>query len=855
MNKKVVLVICIAVFLIASLNAYAETCTEFVKECRYNDEQSCRMAITSCVWDGVGCRPVQTCQSYAQYQGYCGDISFCASHNQDSPYSHESYSCWSCTQSSGECGYSQECLPRTPAPYCLPGVKKCAWSQGPSRYMITCTGQNAPYSWQFLQDCPSGVCYIAGINNPQCFECDQDKDGYWRMDQAPNGLNYCKTPLGGGDCADTAADCTNAVALPSGQDYCKANLGKIHPQAKEICNNYVDDDCDTKIDFNDGDCNCSEPYTTGPQKNSCQDLDDFSNMNPSNLEGELGTNCSAYKGGNKVSDSCYTGALFDKKPEKYKYVYMVWEADCGMDSNPISNRRLCPESQTVCFQDECVDSGKLYNWSEIKEGRPNVIFIPGQFGWYKTFNEFYNAYKNSYNIYYFAPIHLEDDGVNAAFLNEEIRNRLSKGELKQQVNFITFSRGHFRLKMAVILSAELQDFYKNAVIFSISPPLGGSQFAFGWFKNLGSDVLQGAHWIFDMGLAMSPTQYTQKYYAEKSDVFLNSVKDYYTFVVRGDAHLAGVWDYMNPQKTNNEKDQRLKTWYENYIKTRGRHHYEYYLYPSYGFADRHGKTADLTEVIGNWDTESENYISIYGLQNYLDDWVVDSSGLKGKKYVEHEFLLLYPPLINKIKSVIDSSGAPLLTGMAVSDDVSGNITGNISFTPCDVEKARLDLCINLDECDVMCNATDNVSGCIDFCYNDSEFCHDIFKDELDYCNSLQKEAEERGEGQVTPIVPVTEECKESWSCTAWLPEVCPENEIQTRACEELNKCGTEKLKPVTERNCVYIPAPQKNITVQIPQQVEEAEQPQPAFWGVVVPVFLVMLIILINLVLRKTKKK
>jgi hypothetical protein len=52
---------------------------------------------------------------------------------------------------------------------------------------------------------------------------------------------------------------------------------------------------------------------------------------------------------------------------------------------------------------------------------------------------------------------------------------------------------------------------------------------------------------------------------------------------------------------------------------------------------------------------------------------------------------------------------------------------------------------------------------------------------------------------------ITPECTESWSCTEWLPEICPVEEIQTRTCTDLNSCGTTEIKPVETQSCTHVP--------------------------------------------------
>ncbi len=58
-------------------------------------------------------------------------------------------------------------------------------------------------------------------------------------------------------------------------------------------------------------------------------------------------------------------------------------------------------------------------------------------------------------------------------------------------------------------------------------------------------------------------------------------------------------------------------------------------------------------------------------------------------------------------------------------------------------------------------------------------------------------------------------CSEEWVCTSWSPRKCPQNEIQIRTCEDLNDCGTEKLKPKEQKSCEY----------EEPEEKEEPERP------------------------------
>jgi len=52
-------------------------------------------------------------------------------------------------------------------------------------------------------------------------------------------------------------------------------------------------------------------------------------------------------------------------------------------------------------------------------------------------------------------------------------------------------------------------------------------------------------------------------------------------------------------------------------------------------------------------------------------------------------------------------------------------------------------------------------------------------------------------------VNIQSSCIENWVCDDWSPEICDITETQTRQCIDLNECGTELNKPLTEKSCVY----------------------------------------------------
>lgn len=52
-----------------------------------------------------------------------------------------------------------------------------------------------------------------------------------------------------------------------------------------------------------------------------------------------------------------------------------------------------------------------------------------------------------------------------------------------------------------------------------------------------------------------------------------------------------------------------------------------------------------------------------------------------------------------------------------------------------------------------------------------------------------------------------EVCVEDWSCTEWSPEACPPTSAQTRACTDLNSCGTTENRPTESRECTISACP------------------------------------------------
>ena len=88
---------------------------------------------------------------------------------------------------------------------------------------------------------------------------------------------------------------------------------------------------------------------------------------------------------------------------------------------------------------------------------------------------------------------------------------------------------------------------------------------------------------------------------------------------------------------------------------------------------------------------------------------------------------------------------------------------------------------------------------------------------------------------------ITEECTERWVCDNWKPEVCPENGIQTRSCEEVNNCGTEQFKPSITKRCEYSAPVGEEIIVEEekPKELFAPEEKPTYLW-----IYIVVLVII-----------
>jgi len=128
---------------------------------------------------------------------------------------------------------------------------------------------------------------------------------------------------------------------------------------------------------------------------------------------------------------------------------------------------------------------------------------------------------------------------------------------------------------------KLQDFYKKAKVISISPLLGGEEFA--KMKPTGLPIF--------MSSELNPTGKFQKWLFINDDIFKDNVKDFESHIVVGDRHLKGIWvtrgnatlkqevqdwllEHLDPVSFFIDKN---KAWYANYEKEKaeGGKHYEY----------------------------------------------------------------------------------------------------------------------------------------------------------------------------------------------------------------------------------------------------------------------------------------
>jgi len=181
------------------------------------------------------------------------------------------YSTSSCTDActlagSGSCSCTLDTVPYT---------GQCIESDAPPR----CSPGFIPSCDQTGPDCGTCTC----IQSPVCPCDDADRDGYcngvaeagggnppiWNCPSSYLTMPSCEAEnfIGTGDCIDTDSACEYYYNSDT-EDLCKDSKGLIFPDATEICDNDIDDDCDSQIDCSDPEC-ANDYYCTGSVTGRC----------------------------------------------------------------------------------------------------------------------------------------------------------------------------------------------------------------------------------------------------------------------------------------------------------------------------------------------------------------------------------------------------------------------------------------------------------------------------------------------------------------------------------------------------------------------------------------------------------
>ncbi|MBN1645378.1 LamG domain-containing protein [Candidatus Woesearchaeota archaeon] len=98
-----------------------------------------------------------------------------------------------------------------------------------------------------------------------------------------------------------------------------------------------------------------------------------------------------------------------------------------------------------------------------------------------------------------------------------------------------------------------------------------------------------------------------------------------------------------------------------------------------------------------------------------------------------------------------------------------------------------------------------------------------------------------------------QECMESWLCNDW--SECTKEGKQTRECDDWNKCGTDKTKPITEKECEYSKETKEDEPRFATSLLLPREQTIKTVGGTGIAAIIILLGTSIYLLYRKTNKK
>ncbi|MDP2925226.1 MAG: MopE-related protein [Nanoarchaeota archaeon] len=171
-----------------------------------------------------------------------------------------------------------------------------------------------------------------------------------------------------------------------------------------------------------------------------------------------------------------------------------------------------------------------------------------------------------------------------------------------------------------------------------------------------------------------------------------------------------------------------------------------------------------------------------------------------------------------------------------------------SYASCNNSNCQFDGCYEnfydannnlVDGCE--CSITNNG---LEICDNIDNNCNGAVDDGLNCGGPSQGSS---------PASGVTSSCTENWSCSNWGDCI---NNIQTRACSDLNKCNTNKKKLDINKTCqVEVPVPYPNIyNTTGPSQIEIPKYKTNYIFFYIIVVQILIIIILLIIIRKKHKK-